>query len=93
MKFKGGIAEKEGVKFAVAQVGNDILDVPGRARDLIPRLQMLFPNMNIVLMTRGKHNAPIFYGRPDVVNGLGDAALRDVEWKEYELAPLPKDDD
>ena len=91
MKFKGGIAEKEGITFAVAQFGNDILDVPGRARDLIPRLQTIFPDMNIVLMTRGKHGAPIFYGRPDVVNGLGDTVLRDVEWKEYKLDPINND--
>ncbi|GAF99338.1 unnamed protein product, partial [marine sediment metagenome] len=31
MKFKGGFAEKDGVKFAVAQMGSSIVDVPGRA--------------------------------------------------------------
>jgi len=92
VNFKGGIAEKEGVTFAVVQVGRDVLDVPGRARDLMPQLQTIFPNMNIVLMTRGKHNAPIFYGRPDIVNGLGDVALRHVEWKEYTIDPSKRDE-
>lgn len=85
MKFKGGFAEKDGVKFAVAQMDSSIVDVPGRAMDMIPRLKTLFPDMNIVLMTRNKKGSPIFYGRPDIVNGLGDTALSDVEWKEYEL--------
>jgi len=85
VKFKGGFAEKDGVKFAVAQMDSSIVDVPGRAMDVIPRLKTLFPDMNIVLMTRNKKGSPIFYGRPDIVNGLGDAALSDVEWKEYEL--------
>lgn len=85
MKFKGGFAEKDGVKFAVAQMDSSIVDVPGRAMDMIPRLKTLFPDMNIVLMTRNKKGSPIFYGRPDIVNGLGDAVLSDVEWKEYEL--------
>jgi len=93
VKFKGGIAEKEGITFAVVQVGRDVLDVPGRARDLIPQLQEIFPDMNVVLMTRGKHNAPIFYGRPDIVNGLGDVALRHVEWKQYTLKLPDRDDD
>ena len=85
MKFKGGFAEKDGVKFAVAQMDSSIVDVPGRAMDMIPRLKTLFPDMNIVLMTRNKKGSPIFYGRPDIVNGLGDAVLSDVEWKEYEV--------
>ena len=85
MKFKGGFAEKDGVKFAVAQMDSSIVDVPGRAMDMIPRLKTLFPDMNIVLMTRNKKGSPIFYGRPDIVNGLGDTALSDVEWKEYEV--------
>ena len=85
MKFKGGFAEKDGVKFAVAQMDSSIVDVPGRAMDMIPRLKTLFPDINIVLMTRNKKGSPIFYGRPDIVNGLGDTALSDVEWKEYEL--------
>jgi len=85
VKFKGGFAEKDGVKFAVAQMDSSIVDVPGKAMDMIPRLKTLFPDMNIVLMTRNKKGSPIFYGRPDIVNGLGDTALSDVEWKEYEL--------
>jgi len=86
VKFKGGFAEKDGVKFAVAQMdSSSIVDVPGRAMDMIPRLKTLFPDMNIVLMTRNKKGSPIFYGRPDIVNGLGDAVLSDVEWKEYEV--------
>ena len=85
MKFKGGFGEKDGVKFAVAQMDSSIVDVPGRAMDMIPRLKTLFPDINIVLMTRNKKGSPIFYGRPDIVNGLGDTALSDVEWKEYEL--------
>jgi len=85
VKFKGGFAEKDGVKFAVAQMDSSIVDVPGRAMDMIPRLKTLFPDMNIVLMTRNKKGSPIFYGRPDIVNGLGDAVLSDVEWKEYEV--------
>jgi hypothetical protein len=36
-------------------------------------------------MTRDKRGTPIFYGRPDIVNGLGDAVLQDVEWREYTL--------
>ena len=87
MKFKGGIAEKDGIKFAVVQVDKDTMHVPGKAMDTIEALKDIFPNMNIVLMTRDKKGAPIFYGRPDIVNGLGDAALRDVEWKDHTIGP------
>jgi hypothetical protein len=36
-------------------------------------------------MARDKRGSPIFYGRPDIVNGLGDAVLYNVEWKDYEV--------
>jgi hypothetical protein len=85
VKITAGMAEKDGIKFAVAQMDSSIVDVPGRARDMVQSLQTVFPNVNIVLMTRDKRNSPVFYGRPDVVNGLGDAALTDVLWKEYEV--------
>lgn len=84
MIIKAGLAKKSGIKFAVAQMDVSIIDVPGRARDAITALKNIFPDMNIVLMTRDKKGSPIFYGRPDIVNGLGDVALRDVEWKEYD---------
>ena len=65
-----------------------MVDVPGRARDRLVQLQQIFPNMNIILMARNKKGVPTFYGRPDVVNGLGDAALSGVEWKEYDVEAL-----
>ena len=86
MKIKAGMAEKDDIKFAVAQMDASIIEVPGRARDMVQHLQNIFPDMNVVLMTRDKRDSPIFYGRPDVVNGLGDAVLENVEWKEYEVA-------
>jgi hypothetical protein len=76
------MAEKEGKKFAVVQVDKDTMHVPGRAIDTIESLKEIFPKMVIVLMTRDKKGSPIFYGRPDIVNGLGDDALKDVEWKD-----------
>jgi len=85
VKFKGGITEKEGTKFAIVQVDKDSMHVPGRATDTVESLKSIFPNMNIVLMTRDKKGSPIFYGRPDIVNGLGDAALQDVEWKDVTI--------
>jgi hypothetical protein len=85
VKFKGAVTEKNGVKFAIAQVDKDTMHVPGRARDTIEALKGLFPEMNVVIMTRDKKGSPIFYGRPDIVNGLGDDALKDAEWKDYTL--------
>ena len=85
MKFKGGIAEKEGIKFAIVQVDKDTMHVPGRAMDTVESLKSIYPNMNIVLMTRDKKGSPIFFGRPDIVNGLSDAVLEDVEWKEVTI--------
>lgn len=83
MKFKGGIAEKDGVRFAVIQVDKDTMHIPGRAMDTVEQLKSIFPNMNIVLMTRDKKGSPIFFGRPDIVNGLGDASFKEVEWQDY----------
>jgi hypothetical protein len=76
------MAEKDGTKFAIVQVDKDTMHVPGRAIDTIEALKSTFPNMNIVLMTRDKKGSPIFYGRPDIVNGLGDASLAEVEWRD-----------
>ncbi len=85
MKVTVGIAEKGGVTFAVARMDTSIIDVPGRARDMIAHLKKIFPDKPAVLMTRDKRGSPIFYGRPDIVNGLGDAVLQNVEWREYTL--------
>jgi hypothetical protein len=85
MKITACIAEKEGVTFAVAQMDISMVDMPGRARDMIASLKEIFPDKPAVLMTRDKRGTPIFYGRPDIVNGLGDAVLQDVEWREYTL--------
>ena len=85
MKLQCAVTEKEGIKFAVAQVDGDTMHVPGRAIDTIEALKTIFPKMNIVLMTRNKQGAPIFYGRPDIVNGLGDAVLEGAQWEEYSI--------
>jgi hypothetical protein len=85
VKLKGGITEKNGTRFAIVQVDSDTMHVPGRAIDTVEKLKAVFPKTNIVLMTRDKHQSPIFFGRPDIVNGLGDAALKDVQWQEYTI--------
>jgi hypothetical protein len=85
MKIKAGFSEKNGTRFAIAQLDISMVDVPGRAIDAITRLKKTFPDTNIILMARDKKGSPIFYGRPDIVNGLGDAALADVEWSDYDL--------
>jgi len=85
VKITAGLSEKEGIKFAIAQMDAGMVEVPGRARDMVLRLQKIFPDMNIVLMARNKKGSPIFYGRPDVVDGLGYAVLGDVGWQEYDV--------
>ena len=85
MKLQCAVTEKEGTKFAIAQVDKDTMHVPGRAVDTVEALKNIFPNMNIVLMTRNKQGAPIFYGRPDIVNGLGDSALEGAQWEEHTI--------
>ncbi len=85
MKITACLAEKDGITFAVAQMDTSMIDVPGCARDMIVRLKEIFPDNAAILMARDKRGTPIFYGRPDIVNGLGDAVLRDVEWREYTL--------
>lgn len=85
MKFKTTVIEKDGITVAVALVNRDVFEVDGRARDVQPKLQAMFPDMPVVMMTRNKKDVPVFFGRPDLVNGMGDAVLEDAEWTEYTL--------
>lgn len=83
MKFEGALIDKEGLTLAIVKVDKDVLDVPGRARDVITSLQSVFPNMPIVLVARDSKGKLFFFGRPDIVNHLGEVTLRDAEWKQY----------
>lgn len=85
LNYMAGRMEKKGVTFTVVQVNSEVFDVPGRAMDTMNALRPEYPDMAIVLMSRNKKGVPVFFGRPDLVNGLGDAALRDVKWTEETL--------
>lgn len=77
--------EKAGITFTVVQVNSDVFDEPGRAMHTMNALKPEYSDMAIVLMSRNKKDVPVFFGRPDLVNGLGDTALKDVEWTEETL--------
>ncbi len=83
MKVQGAFIEKEGLTVAVVKVDKDVLDVPGRARDFIKPLQSVFPSMPIVLVARDSKGKLFFFGRPDIVDRMGEVTLRDAEWKQY----------
>ena len=88
LKYVAGKMEKAGITFIVVQVNSDVFDAPGRAMHTMNALKPEYPDMAIVLMSRNKKGVPVFYGRPDLVNGLGDEALKDVEWTE-EILEIP----
>ena len=85
LKYLAGMTQKAGITFAVVQVNKNVLDIPGRAMDTMTALKPEFPDMAIVLVARNNKGIPVFFGRPDIVNGLGEEALRDVEWSERTL--------
>lgn len=85
MKLQGAIVKQKSVTFAVVKVDKDVLDVAGRARDIIPRLQPVFPQMSVVLVAHDSEGTPKFYGRPDIVQKMSSFELTSVEWKEFTL--------
>jgi hypothetical protein len=39
--------------------------------------------MPIVLVARNSKGKLFFFGRPDIVDGMGEVTLHEAEWKEY----------
>ena len=85
MKFQGTVIEHQGIRFALVLVGEDVLEVPGRARDTIPHLQSVFQDMSIVLMARNRQGTPTYFGRPDIIAKMDDISMRGLEWKDYSV--------
>ncbi|RJP69887.1 MAG: hypothetical protein C4532_10155 [Candidatus Abyssobacteria bacterium SURF_17] len=83
MKYSAALVQKGELTVVLVQVDKDVLDVPGRARDALKPLQSVFPNMPIVFVARNSKGKLFFFGRPDIVDGMGEVTLHDAEWKEY----------
>ncbi len=93
MKIQAAKVDKEGREVVLVKVDKDVIDVPGRARDFITVLRELFPNMAIILVARNTKGKLFFFGRPDIVDQMGEVTVRNAEWSEYTVeAKFGQDD-
>ncbi len=86
MKIQAAAISLQGVNFAIAVVGIDLVNTPGEADMAIERLSPSFAGVPVVLMAQKENGSPVYYGDEDLVRLLADVPIDKMPWKEYSVA-------
>lgn len=86
MKFQGSVITEQGVTFAIIVVKYHIIQNNFALANTRDQFSHIFPGMPIILMAQNSRGIPIYQGRKDIINFLSNIHLRQIPWKEYEVA-------
>ncbi|HZK56625.1 MAG TPA: hypothetical protein VFC84_20915 [Desulfosporosinus sp.] len=80
--FESAIIDEQGKKIAVVSVQQAVLHNAADANLVIKALIPTFEGVPVVLVTKNKEGAPIYYGRSDLVLLLENADLGEASWTQ-----------
>ena len=83
MKMQAAVIIEQGVTFAVVAVRQEVTQYTTRAIKTRQRLQSVFKNMPIILMSMDSHGKPHYYGRRDIVQFLNSIRVSQIPWRVY----------
>lgn len=85
MKIQGAAVSIEGVNFAIALVGMDLVNNPGEADMAIGSMRPSFGGVPVVLMAQKDDGTPVYYGDEELVRSLAFVPIDKMPWKEYSV--------
>jgi len=85
MIIQGAALTSQGVDFAIALVGMELVNSQGEADMAIETMSPTFGGVPVVLMAQKADGSPVYYGDDDLVRSLIDMPIENMPWKEYSV--------
>jgi len=83
MKIQAAAISMQGIPFAIALVGLDLVQTPSEADMAIDSLQPHFGGVPVVLMAQREDGTPVYYGDSTLLELLQDVPVDKMPWQEY----------
>ena len=85
MIIQGATLTSQGVDFAIALVGMELVNSHGEADMAIESISPTFGGVPVVLMAQKEDGSPVYYGDDDLVRSLMGMSIEHMPWKEYSV--------
>lgn len=83
VEIQGAVLKEQGQTFAIVVVQRHVIHNMSEAKKSQNLFARYFPNIPIILMAKDSYGTPTYFGRPDIVNYLGNINRGGIPLKRY----------